>query len=125
LTVWALGLARMIERQDEDEISILKGAAHRSPLAAIAALIGMLSIAGFPLTAGFPSRWALLSTLTPSDPIAGGAILAGLFFIGAAVVRWASTLLSPSQVEVRWKPTFQEWFFIGGEAAVGMTQLLP
>jgi len=145
LSVWALGLAWMLDHPGGDHLQLLRGAAHRSPLAATAALVGMMSIAGFPLTAGFPGRWGLLLTLAPLDPIAGWAILLAFLCVGATAIHWAYTLLSEPRLRERKAINFSERLFLGGgivmclvlgafpqllypwvvEVAAGMTQLFP
>jgi formate hydrogenlyase subunit 3/multisubunit Na+/H+ antiporter MnhD subunit len=145
LAVWAMGLAKILDRPGDDHFQALQGAAYRSPLGAVSALIGVASMAGFPLTAGFPGRWALLSTLATVDTIAGWAIILAFLCVGAATLRWANVLLGPPSDERTKSSPIVEKLFIGGgiamcillgafpqllypwvtEAAAGMAQLFP
>jgi len=145
LSVWALGLAWMLDHPAGDHLQLLRGAAHNSPLAATATLVGVMSIAGFPLTAGFPGRWGLLLALAPLDPFAGGAILLAFLCVGMTAIRWTYTLLSEPSHRERKAISFSERLFLGGgigmclmlgtfpqilypwvvEVAAGMTQLFP
>ena len=68
----------------------------------IVVFAGMLSLSGFPLTAGFPGRWSLLTNLLSSDSIDTYlAFLAYLGFCGTAIW-WGYRLLRD-----------QEWWEIG------------
>jgi formate hydrogenlyase subunit 3/multisubunit Na+/H+ antiporter MnhD subunit len=145
LAVWAMGLAKILDHPHADHFQELQGAAYRSPLGAASALIGVASMAGFPLTAGFPGRWALLSTLATDNPIAGWAIILAFLCVGVATLRWANALLGSSPDEAIKTSTLVETLFIGGgiamcillgafpqllypwvtEAAAGMAQLFP
>jgi formate hydrogenlyase subunit 3/multisubunit Na+/H+ antiporter MnhD subunit len=145
LAVWAMGSAKILDRPGEDHFKALRGAAYRSPLGAVAALIGVASMAGFPLTAGFPGRWALLSTLATMDPIAGWAIILAFLCVGAVTFRWANALIgSPPDERTKSSPLIEKLFIGGGiamcillgafpqllypwvtEAAAGMSQLFP
>jgi formate hydrogenlyase subunit 3/multisubunit Na+/H+ antiporter MnhD subunit len=145
LAVWAMGSAKILQRPGDDHFKALQGAANRSPLGAAAALIGVASMAGFPLTAGFPGRWALLSTLATMDPVAGWAIILAFLCVGGATLRWANALIgSPSDERTISSPLVEKLFIGGGiamcillgafpqllypwvtEAAAGMSQLFP
>jgi formate hydrogenlyase subunit 3/multisubunit Na+/H+ antiporter MnhD subunit len=145
LAVWAMGSAEIIDRPGNDSFPVLRGAAYQSPIGVASALVGLASMAGFPLTAGFPGRWALLTTLARIDPLAGWAVILAFLFIGAAVLRWASTLLgSPVEEQITETSTTETIFLVGGiamcilmgafpqliypwvtEAAAGMLQLFP
>jgi formate hydrogenlyase subunit 3/multisubunit Na+/H+ antiporter MnhD subunit len=56
-------------------------------LARGAALLGLLSFAGFPLTAGFPGRWGILNLLAPMDTFSWLAILVSSIFVTSAAFR--------------------------------------
>jgi formate hydrogenlyase subunit 3/multisubunit Na+/H+ antiporter MnhD subunit len=48
-------------------LTVLRGAAHRAPLDTAALLVGGLTLAGLPLTAGFVPRWFLMQDLARID----------------------------------------------------------
>ncbi len=145
LAVWAMGSAKLLDYSGDDHFQALQGAAYRSPFGAASALIGLFSMAGFPLTAGFPGRWALLSTLAGVDPLAGWAIIFAFLCVGAAALRWTNALLGSPLSERIISSTLTETFFLVGgiamcillgafpqllfpwvtEAAAGMAQLFP
>jgi NADH-quinone oxidoreductase subunit N len=145
LIVMALGATHLLEHAREGEQEGLKGMAYLKPLAVASSLIGLLSVAGFPLTAGFPGRWAILTILGPSDLLASSSVLVASLCLVATAIRWSRIFLgiTSSQDIPRLKNT--ERLFVGGgiifcivlgifpqilypwvnEAVAGMTQLIP
>jgi formate hydrogenlyase subunit 3/multisubunit Na+/H+ antiporter MnhD subunit len=74
-----------------------------STLASAAILAGMLSLAGFPLTAGFPGRWGVLSIVAQLDQYAWIAIVGSMGILCIAAIRIAMVLLfkiPESQLEI-------------------------
>ena len=70
LAVWGLGLGwiRSASRApNSDDFDDVAGLAWTMPFATTALLIGGLSLAAVPLTAGFPGRWALFRLLAADD----------------------------------------------------------
>lgn len=115
LAVCALGLVILQGPAGADDVFELRGAAGRAPLGAAAALVGLLSVAGFPLTAGFPGRWALLAILAEGDVSAAVAVLLGVLFVGGAAARWLGVLLRGSESVDRRTPSFAvRVFLVGG-----------
>ncbi len=145
LGIWAIGLDFLFERCDKSDPFALKGLAHQYPLATIATLTGILSIAGFPLTAGFPGRWALLSMLAPIDSVASITVILASLFIGGTAIRCAGILIAEPRLEDQTHVSFQEKIILGGgvvmclllglfpqliypwvvQAAAGITQYVP
>lgn len=114
LGIWAIGLDWLFDRCDKSDPLALKGIAHQCPLAAAAILTGVLSIAGFPLTAGFPGRWALLTILAPIDPVASVTIILACLFIGGAAIRWASIMIAEPRSEDQTHVPVNEKIILGG-----------
>jgi NADH-quinone oxidoreductase subunit N len=145
LIVMALGTTYLLEGVREGDNEGLKGVAYLKPWAVASSLIGLLSVAGFPLTAGFPGRWALLTTLSPSDILASSSVLIASLFLGATAIRWARLFLERSDPKDIPRLRIIERLFVGGgialcfvlgifpqiiypwvnEAVAGMTQLIP
>jgi formate hydrogenlyase subunit 3/multisubunit Na+/H+ antiporter MnhD subunit len=144
MAVWALGLVQLVDDYEQDQPEYMRGAAHRALLPAVAALIGVLSISGFPLTAGFPARWALITSIGSIDLLAGGAVLFSTLCIGASAILWLFHFLQPTEREPQTATIESAVFFIGGiglilafgvfpqlvypwivEMASGLTNLLP
>jgi formate hydrogenlyase subunit 3/multisubunit Na+/H+ antiporter MnhD subunit len=59
VTLLAGGLSIIRHRNATDQFSGLRGTARRLPIATTGVVLGCLALAGFPLTAGFPTHWAL------------------------------------------------------------------
>jgi formate hydrogenlyase subunit 3/multisubunit Na+/H+ antiporter MnhD subunit len=59
VTLVAAALAILRHRATTDSFDELEGVARRLPLVTTGLVLGTLALAGFPLTAGFPIRWAV------------------------------------------------------------------
>jgi len=94
LCLWAMGDAQLRRVAGGDDFESLRGVGRRYPFAAAAAIFGLLSLVGFPLTAGFAGRWALLRLLAQIHPT--GAILLWLAMASVSLVcvRGLAALLS-------------------------------
>jgi formate hydrogenlyase subunit 3/multisubunit Na+/H+ antiporter MnhD subunit len=92
LGVWALGLSVIRGQTGRDDLDVLAGAGYRLPLASAASIVGVLSIAGLPLTAGFPARWALLSAIAPDHVVAAAAVVLSIVITSAGALRWVGVL---------------------------------
>jgi NADH-quinone oxidoreductase subunit N len=86
-----------------------------SMLASSAVLVGLLSLAGFPITAGFPGRWGLLTIVAPIDLYAWIAVIGSMGILCLGAIRSARVLLFKSPDTyfeiVDWK---EELFLAGG-----------
>jgi formate hydrogenlyase subunit 3/multisubunit Na+/H+ antiporter MnhD subunit len=60
ITLMAAALAILRHRATTDEFAGLGGIARRLPIATMGLMIGGLALAGFPLTAGLPTHWAVI-----------------------------------------------------------------
>lgn len=92
LGVWALGLTVIRGQAGRDDLEVLAGAGYRLPLASAACIVGVLSIAGLPLTAGFPARWAILSAIAPEHVISATTVVLSILITGAGAIRWIGVL---------------------------------
>jgi formate hydrogenlyase subunit 3/multisubunit Na+/H+ antiporter MnhD subunit len=115
LAVCALGLTALETHvRDVPRAAGLRGVGRRAPLAAAAAVAGLLSLSGFPLTAGFPARWALLQSLAASDLLSALGIVAGIAIGAAAALRWLGVLLEEGQEAPVPLPIGDRAFLAGG-----------
>ena len=93
LGLWGLGAASM------SKTGYSKGAGRRAPLATAAGLVGVMSLAGFPLTAGFPWRWTLLTQLTEAPRFGELLMVFSTVAILWAVLRWTRVLFELGSAE--------------------------
>jgi NADH-quinone oxidoreductase subunit N len=84
-----------------------------SPIVSAAILVGMLSIAGFPLTAGFPGRWSLLSMIAPLDRFAWIAIVGSMGVLCIAAFRITAALVFEKRNTQSERLTWKEKVFLG------------
>jgi NADH-quinone oxidoreductase subunit N len=88
LSVWALGASVLRNAGAGDTSEELSGIGYQAPLATATVLVGLFSLAGFPLTAGFPGRWAVITGGGDAALVVVGALAA----VALAAVRWTSTV---------------------------------
>jgi NADH-quinone oxidoreductase subunit N len=97
LSVWALGASVLRNAGAGDTSDELSGIGYHAPLATATVLVGLFSIAGFPLTAGFPGRWAVMA----GGGEAALAVVATLAAVTLAAVRWTSTVFrAPRELQL-------------------------
>jgi formate hydrogenlyase subunit 3/multisubunit Na+/H+ antiporter MnhD subunit len=81
------------------------GAGRAAPLATAAALLGVLSLAGLPLTAGFPWRWILMAQSSESSNPGAILMVISMFATLWVVLRWTRVLFEKgstvAEIELR------------------------
>jgi formate hydrogenlyase subunit 3/multisubunit Na+/H+ antiporter MnhD subunit len=87
LSIWALALSIIKRKAYPLKFSDVQGLARKYPTAAGALVIAHLSVAGFPLLAGFPSRLALWQELSLQSLTASFWVFLGLLGLLIAAVR--------------------------------------
>jgi multicomponent Na+:H+ antiporter subunit D len=124
LMLTAMGLAVVRYRMGSDSFADpstgsghrLGGVARRLPLSTAGLVLGGLSLAGMPLTAGFPSRWAIYRLLAGYSSQASLALAMLLSGVGVALgyLRGLSTLLGPStESKVKREPFIASLIILG------------
>jgi len=104
----------------------MRGVGYKLPFAAIAFLVGLLSIAGTPLTAGFPGRWSLLTVVLNTDRVAAGTVIFSMIGLGVLVIRWAAILFGRGDGEESIAMSrVPRDFLIGGIALLLLLGLFP
>jgi formate hydrogenlyase subunit 3/multisubunit Na+/H+ antiporter MnhD subunit len=93
LTLLAASLSILRHRATTDSFAHLHGVARRLPIAAVGLMLGGLALAGFPLTAGFPTHWAISrAVINWAQPFSSGMQEASLGLDVAAGEPWVWTL---------------------------------
>lgn len=96
--VWALGAGVLERAAGGLSREHLKGAAYSNPLPTAAMLVGLFSLAGVPLTAGFPGRWGAIGTFGKAYVLAATGVVFAMLVCAAACARWLrTTLRSPRE----------------------------
>jgi multicomponent Na+:H+ antiporter subunit D len=69
VTLMAAGLAIVRNWASSDRFTDLGGIARQLPIATLGLALGGLALAGFPLTGGFPTHWAILRSVAGSETL--------------------------------------------------------
>jgi formate hydrogenlyase subunit 3/multisubunit Na+/H+ antiporter MnhD subunit len=91
----AYGLAGLRARGIQDDWSSVHGQARRSLWTALGMMVGGLGLAGFPLTASFAPRWALIRTLLLTEPVWGLLVVAGQLGVALGYLRLLQVFWAP------------------------------
>jgi formate hydrogenlyase subunit 3/multisubunit Na+/H+ antiporter MnhD subunit len=96
MMVSAFGLAVIRQRAgSQTDFANIQGLGTRLPWTSAAFLLGVLSLAGMPLTAGFAGHWALMQALGSQDWLQAVVVLAGAVGLALGLIRSLSALLGP------------------------------
>jgi formate hydrogenlyase subunit 3/multisubunit Na+/H+ antiporter MnhD subunit len=115
LGVWALGLA-VLRAVTNGDVTFrgLHGMGRRYPLVAGAMVLAIFSLAGLPLLAGFPVRWALWQSLAAKNLWwAVGSLAAGFGLLFAGQRTLAVLVMGFEESEPRPGESLAELFFFG------------
>ncbi len=113
IMLMAASLAIVRYRVASDRFADLGGVARRLPLATIGLLLGGLALAGFPLTAGFPTHWAVFRAMSSEEQVWMFVLVASSAGIVIGVLRGMHAML---QSKVREE--------IGGQPAIASAMVL-
>lgn len=105
LWLWAIGLEALRRAarasgaaegtSGGDSFEALRGLGWRHPFAVTAAAVGLLSVMGLPLMAGFAPRWALFRLLAEQSPALALTLLAAMTSVGVVVMRGLAAMTTP------------------------------
>jgi multicomponent Na+:H+ antiporter subunit D len=93
LMVWALSLEILTKAAPDLRFRSLKGAIQRYPIASGGAVLAHLSIAGFPLLAGFPAYMSLWESLAKGSLMNAFWFGTGIFGLTIGLFRTMATLV--------------------------------
>jgi len=107
LLVWAMSLTRLKEQVEPLRFSAVQGLASSHPVTAAGLVLAHLSVAGFPLLAGFPVRLVLWEGLASQSLTIALWFLIGILGLLTGVTRTLAVLvMSPKgtewQIQERW-----------------------
>jgi formate hydrogenlyase subunit 3/multisubunit Na+/H+ antiporter MnhD subunit len=131
LWLWAVSLDQLRRAAREapeaplagdDGFAALRGLGWRYPFAVTAVAMGMLSLMGLPLMAGFPPRWALLRLLAEQTPALAVTLLVAMTSVGVVVMRGLAALTTPRTPDEVIRP--QESRLAMGAYSLGVVLIL-
>jgi formate hydrogenlyase subunit 3/multisubunit Na+/H+ antiporter MnhD subunit len=93
LTLMAASLAILRHQSTTDRFDALGGVARRLPVATLGLIVGGLSLAGFPFTAGFSTHWAVLRAVADEQGISTLILLLSSAGIIVGLLRGLSAML--------------------------------
>ena len=93
LLVWAMSLTRLKEQVDSLRFSTVQGMARSHPITAAGLILAHLSVAGFPLLAGFPVRLALWEGLASQSLTVAFWFLVGILGLLTGAIRSLAVLV--------------------------------
>lgn len=93
LVVWALALTILMGRVDSLRFGSARGLARFYPLATLGVVLAHLSVAGFPLLAGFPPRLALWEGLAGNSLLLAFWLLIGILGLLTGALRSLAVLV--------------------------------
>ncbi len=95
MAVWGLGVSVLQVRTAGGSTSFLLGEGLNEPLATAAALVGLASLSGLPMTAGFPARWGVMTALVGGAPSVALLVAGSIMANGLTCVKWLRRALAP------------------------------
>lgn len=126
-SVWALALSIIKRNAYPLKFSDVQGMARNYPVATAALIIAHLSVAGFPLLAGFPSRLALWQELSLQSLAASFWVFLGLTGLLIAAIRTLAAMVMAGE-GTQWtvKETWIQIVMLGiGTAGLFLLGLFP
>lgn len=120
LACWSFGMSYMKHPVTDQEDNLQNGRSPVPSLAKAAIIFSMLSLAGLPMTAGFPGRWGVLTLLTPDDSYAWAATIFSMAGISLATFRCARFLLMGIRDQIEIKISRKEKIYLMGGIVLGL-----
>ena len=93
LAIWALSMAIILSNTNSLKFRDIQGVAHRYPLAVLGFGVSSLSLAGFPLFAGYPSRISISLPLAIQSSWLPALIFLGMLGLSIAIIRSLAVLV--------------------------------
>jgi formate hydrogenlyase subunit 3/multisubunit Na+/H+ antiporter MnhD subunit len=97
VVLMSMGMTLARERHGDDSFATLRGLVWRMPFAALAIVVGGLSLAGFPPFAGFAGRWGIVQQMSFTDIRAALVMLAASISVAVGVLRGLREMLGAAE----------------------------
>ena len=125
LAIWALSMTILKRQTGSLKFRDILGLAHRYPLAVLGIGVSSLSLAGFPLFAGFPSRVSTYLSLSIQSIWLSAMVFLGFLGLSIAIIRSLAVLV-PSGLPWQISETrFQGFLIIVGCITMFLLGLFP
>ncbi|MGQ0603283.1 MAG: proton-conducting transporter transmembrane domain-containing protein [Anaerolineales bacterium] len=130
LWLWAVAAEqlRRVTASGELDFESLRGVGWRYPFAVTAMPIGVLSLMGLPLMAGFAPRWALLRLMAEDSLVLAVLVLAAMTAVGVVVMRSLAAMTtprSPDEVIAPQETLVQRVVYVAGVVLVLVLGVFP
>jgi formate hydrogenlyase subunit 3/multisubunit Na+/H+ antiporter MnhD subunit len=102
LVIWALALSVLKQKVYSLQFSDLQGIGRKFPIATASLIIAHLSISGFPLLAGFPSRFSILGAVASESLVTTFWVFAGMIGLLIAAIRTLAVFVMTGE-ESKWE----------------------
>jgi NADH-quinone oxidoreductase subunit N len=125
MTIGAFAILAFTGQEGERDVAIddLSGLATRRPWIAFAMAVFMLSLLGFPGTAGFIGKWYILSAVIDVDQVllavvlVGASVISAGFYLPVIMVMYMKPARSPDAHKATQLPVLSRWV-VGVAAAL-------
>jgi NADH-quinone oxidoreductase subunit N len=127
LALWALSLSILRSHAGGLRFRQAQGLARRLPFATLGVCVANLSLAGLPLLAGFPQRFALLTELARQSPSYTVVVLLGMGGLITAALRSLAVLVMAPENQP-WEISEHRWqivLIVAGSLALLLVGLFP
>ncbi len=114
LAVWALALSIIKRKAYSLRFKEIQGMARSYPIAVTALILAHLSMTGFPLVAGFPSRLALWQELARQSLVTSFWVFVGLMGLLVSALRTLAVFVMAEENKVwEWKESWVQTAMLG------------
>jgi formate hydrogenlyase subunit 3/multisubunit Na+/H+ antiporter MnhD subunit len=112
ITLMATTLAILRHRAATDGFDGLSGVARRAPLTTLGLMLGGLALAGFPLTAGFPTHWAVYRAVSGEQGLWALLLMGSSAGIIVGLLRGLNAMLAADGREDLARPPKMAWAMV-------------
>jgi NADH-quinone oxidoreductase subunit N len=114
LAIWALALSIIKRKAYSLRFKEIQGMARSYPIAVTALILAHLSMTGFPLVAGFPSRLALWQELATQSLVTSFWVFVGLMGLLVSALRTLAVFVMAEENKVwEWKESWVQTAMLG------------